>query len=96
MVLRQVPYCERSFGIATPTEAATSRCASLVAFSLITTCSTCPARRSFCPSWAEISLQWGGKIDETRTRLNCAMPADRSAISKLESFSRCLPTPLVR
>src|SRR5207248_6864787 len=47
-------------------------------------------------SGGEIILQCGGKIDETRTRLNCAMPALRSAISKLESFSRCLPTPLVR
>src|SRR5262249_7651475 len=44
----------------------------------------------------EDRLAWGGKIDDTRTRLNCAMPAARSAISKLESFSRCLPTPAVR
>src|SRR5262245_29919973 len=35
-------------------------------------------------------------MDDTRTRLNCAIPALRSAISKLDSFSRCLPTPLVR
>ncbi len=82
--------------MATPTEAATRRCGSLVAFSLITTWRTCPDLSSFCPSCSEISLQWGGKIDDTRTRLYCAMPAERSAISKLESFSRCLPTPLVR
>src|SRR5262249_54391820 len=44
----------------------------------------------------EMSLACGGKIDDTRTRLNCAMPAARSAISKLDSFSRCLPTPAVR
>jgi hypothetical protein len=62
----------------------------------MTTWRTWPDLRSFCPSWEEISLQCGGKIDDTRTRLNCAMPALRSAISKLESFSRCLPTPFVR
>ena len=33
---------------------------------------------------------------ETRTRLQAAIPADRSASSKLVSFSRCFPTPLVR
>jgi hypothetical protein len=41
-------------------------------------------------------LQLGGKIDETRTMLQAAMPAFRRASSKLESLSRCLPTPLVR
>ena len=33
---------------------------------------------------------------ETRTRLQDAIPAERSASSKLVSRSRCLPTPLVR
>src|SRR5579875_2922736 len=82
--------------MATPTDAAISRWGSLVAFSLITTCRICPGLSSFMPSCGEMSLQCGGKIDETRTRLYWAMPALRSAISKLESFSRCLPTPLVR
>jgi hypothetical protein len=43
-----------------------------------------------------MSLQLGGKIEETRTMLHAAMPALRRASSKLESLSRCLPTPLVR
>src|SRR5713226_1472466 len=50
----------------------------------------------FNPSLREISLQLGGKIEETRTMLHAAIPAFRRASSKLESLSRCLPTPLVR
>src|SRR5213593_3943932 len=38
----------------------------------------------------------GGKMLETRTRLQAAMPAERSASSKEVSFSRCFPTPLVK
>jgi hypothetical protein len=50
----------------------------------------------FKPSLREINLQLGGKIEETRTMLQAAIPALRNANSKLESLSRCLPTPLVR
>src|SRR6266446_5701436 len=50
----------------------------------------------FKPSLREINLQLGGKIEETRTILQAAIPALRRASSKLESLSRCLPTPLVR
>src|ERR1700730_3537545 len=50
----------------------------------------------FNPSLRDISLQLGGKIEETRTILHAAIPAFRSASSKLESLSRCFPTPLVR
>src|ERR1700719_2697552 len=50
----------------------------------------------FSPSLREISLQLGGKIEETRTMLHAAIPAFRSANSKLDSRSRCFPTPLVR
>ena len=50
----------------------------------------------FKPSLREISWQLGGKIEDTRTILHAAMPALRNASSKLESRSRCLPTPLVR
>jgi hypothetical protein len=50
----------------------------------------------FNPSLREISLQFGGKIDDTRTMLHAAIPALRRASSKLESRSLCLPTPLVR
>src|SRR5262249_57986940 len=38
----------------------------------------------------------GGKMLDTRTRLHAAIPADRSASSNEVSFSRCLPTPLVK
>src|SRR5271156_4074596 len=57
---------------------------------------TCPGFRCFSPSLREISLQDGGKIEETRTMLHAAMPALRSASSKLDRRSRCFPTPLVR
>src|SRR5579862_2536196 len=57
---------------------------------------TWPGLRCFNPSLREISLQEGGKIEETRTMLQAAMPALRRASSKLERRSRCLPTPLVR
>ena len=39
---------------------------------------------------------FGGKMLDTRTRLQAAMPAERSASSNEVSFSRCLPTPLVK
>src|SRR5262245_43751249 len=39
---------------------------------------------------------FGGKMLETRTRLQAAMPAERSASSNEVSFSRCFPTPLVK
>src|SRR5215475_3205853 len=76
--------------------AAIRRCASLVEFSLMTVNATCPGLMCFKPSLREISLQFGGKIDETRTILHAAIPALRSASSKLESRSLCLPTPLVK
>jgi hypothetical protein len=50
----------------------------------------------FNPSLREISLQLGGKIEDTRTMLHAAIPAFRSASSKLDNLSRCFPTPLVR
>jgi hypothetical protein len=67
-----------------------------VEFSLMTVKATCPGRMCFKPSLREINLQLGGKMEETRTMLHAAIPAFRSANSKLESLSRCLPTPLVR
>src|ERR1700746_2269974 len=76
--------------------AAIKRCGSVVEFSLITVNATCPGLMCFKPSLREINLQLGGKIEETRTMLQAAMPAFRRASSKLESLSRCLPTPLVR
>src|ERR1700716_3520848 len=85
-----------SLGSARPMLAAIKRCGSLVEFSLMTVNATWPGRMCFKPSLREINLQLGGKIEETRTMLHAAMPALRSASSKLESLSRCLPTPLVR
>jgi hypothetical protein len=82
--------------MATPHEAAIKRCGSRVEFSLITTNVTCPGLNSFMPSARGINLQRGGKMLETRTKLQAAMPADRNASSKLASFSRCFPTPFVR
>src|SRR5277367_697861 len=76
--------------------AAIRRCASLVEFSLITVKATWPGLICFSPSLREINLQLGGKIEETRTMLHAAMPALRRASSKLESRSRCFPTPFVR
>src|SRR5712664_1128231 len=85
-----------SLGSASPMLAAIKRCGSFVEFSLITVNATCPGLMCFNPSLREINLQLGGKIDETRTMLHAAMPALRRASSKLESRSRCLPTPLVK
>src|SRR5437899_12389072 len=82
--------------MATPTEAAIKRCGSRVEFSLITTKVTWPGLSSFTPLSRETSLQRGGKILETRTKLQAAIPAERRASSKLVSFSRCFPTPLVK
>src|ERR1700722_2195707 len=76
--------------------AAIKRCASLVEFSLITVKATWPGLMCFKPSLREINLQFGGKMEETRTMLHAAIPALRNASSKLESRSRCFPTPLVR
>src|SRR5215468_2984099 len=85
-----------SLGRAKPMLAAIKRCGSFVEFSLITVNATCPGLMCLRPSLREISLQFGGKIDETRTILHAAIPALRSASSKLESRSLCLPTPLVK
>src|SRR5712692_4155545 len=90
------PYMVLSLGRAKPMLAARRRCASLVEFSLMTVKATCPGFMCFKPSLREINLQLGGKIEETRTMLQAAIPALRRASSKLESLSRCLPTPLVR
>src|SRR5881394_4372886 len=85
-----------SLGSARPILAAMRRWASFVEFSLMTVNATWPGLRCFNPSLREINLQLGGKIEETRTMLQAAMPALRRASSKLESRSRCFPTPFVR
>src|SRR3954464_12528875 len=62
----------------------------------MTTKVTWPGSRRLAP-WARDRMrQFGGKMLDTRTRLQAAMPADLSASSNDVSFSRCLPTPLVR
>src|SRR5882762_8326615 len=85
-----------SAGRARPMPAAIKRCASRVEFSLMTVKATWPGLICFSPSLREINLQLGGKIEDTRTMLQAAMPALRNANSKLESRSRCFPTPFVR
>src|SRR5258706_6138498 len=77
-------------------DATTMRLGSLVAISARTAKTTCPGWSWFKPSWRETSLQCGGKIELTRTRLNFSIPASRRAISKLVSFSLWRPTPRVR
>ena len=83
-------------GSANPMLAAIKRCGSRVEFSLITVNATCPGLICFNPSLREINLQFGGKIEETRTMLHAAIPALRRASSKLDRRSRCFPTPLVK
>src|SRR5580765_817355 len=73
-----------------------SRWGSRVAASDMTTKVTCQSSRRFMPAPRDRILQFGGKILDTRTRLQAAMPADLSASSNEVSFSRCLPTPLVK
>src|SRR6266853_341565 len=82
--------------MATPTVAAIRRCGSRVAASDITTKVTCPGSSRFMPALRDRIRQLGGKMLDTRTRLQAAMPADLSASSNEVSFSRCLPTPLVK
>jgi len=85
-----LPFEDGSF------DAATSRLGSLVEDSASTVNRICPGCSSFTPLTRSTNLQCGGKIELTRTRLKLARWASRSAISKLVSFSRCRPTPLVR
>src|SRR5882724_268111 len=82
--------------MATPIDEANSRCASRVEFSATTAKTTSPGLRYFTPSLRASSLQFGGKMEETRTRFWAAIPASRSANSKEVSRSRCFPTPLVK
>src|SRR5438034_10092856 len=82
--------------MATPTVAAISRWGSRVAASDITTKVTWPGSRRVMPCSRDKIRQFGGKMLDTRTRLQAAMPADLSASSNEVSFSRCLPTPLVK
>src|SRR5271156_205578 len=82
--------------MATPIEEASRRCGSRVEFSATTAKTTSPGCRYFTPSLRASSLQFGGKMEETRTRFWAAMPASRSANSKEVSRSRCFPTPLVK
>src|SRR5882724_4233803 len=82
--------------MATPIDEANSRCASRVEFSATTAKTTSPGYKYFTPSLRASSLQFGGKMEETRTRFWAAMPASRNASSKEVSRSRCFPTPFVK
>src|SRR5208282_6280341 len=82
--------------MATPIEEARRRWASWVEFSATTAKTTSPGLRYFTPSLRASILQFGGKMEETRTRFCAAMPASRKANSKEVKRSRCFPTPLVK
>src|SRR4051812_41468158 len=82
--------------MATPMLAAIKRCGSCVEASATTANTTSPGFKYFWPSRRESSLQFGGKMEETRTRFCAAMPASRSANSNEVRRSLCLPTPFVR
>src|ERR1700734_2636676 len=82
--------------MATPIDDANRRWASRVEFSATTANTTSPGLRYLTPSLRAVSLQLGGKMEETRTRFCAAIPASRSASSKEVRRSRCLPTPLVK
>src|ERR1035438_3059117 len=82
--------------MATPIDDASSRCASRVEFSATTAKTTSPGCRYFTPSLRASNLQFGGKIEDTRTRFWAAIPASRNANSNDVSRSRCFPTPLVK
>src|SRR5256885_16245429 len=82
--------------MATPTVAAIRRCGSRVAASDMTTKVTWPGSRRLAPCARDRIRHPGGKMLDTRTRLHAAIPAERSASSNDVSFSRCLPTPLVK
>src|SRR5262249_2663719 len=62
----------------------------------ITENTTWPGFNISTPRCLGTILQCGGKMLETVTRLTWAMPASRSASSKLVSCSRWRPMPLVR
>src|SRR5271165_3724930 len=82
--------------MATPMEEASRRWASWVEFSATTAKTTSPGLRYFTPSLRASILQFGGKMEETRTRFWAAIPASRKANSKDVNRSRCFPTPLVK
>src|SRR5881392_1660225 len=82
--------------MATPTVAAMRRCGSRVAPSDMTTKVTCPGSSRLAPCARDRIRQPGGKMLDTRTRLQAAIPAERSANSNEVSFSLCFPTPLVK
>src|SRR5947207_142035 len=75
---------------------ASSRCGSRVEFSATTAKTTSPGCRYLTPSLRASSLQFGGKIEDTRTRFWAAIPASRKASSNEVNRSRCFPTPLVK
>src|SRR5579863_9648371 len=82
--------------MATPIDDASRRWASRVEFSATTANTTSPGLKYLTPSLRASSLQFGGKMEETRTRFWAAMPASRNASSKEVRRSRCFPTPLVK
>src|SRR5580698_7669146 len=82
--------------MATPMLETMSRCGSRVEFSATTEKTTSPWFKYVRPSLRGMTLQRGGKMEETRTRFCEAMPASLRASSNEVSRSLCLPTPLVK
>jgi hypothetical protein len=81
-------------GIATPIDEAIRRLGSWVACSASTQWTIAPGRSIVLPLARGTTLQFGGKMLETRTRLYFSICASRSAFSNDCSFSLCVPTPL--
>jgi hypothetical protein len=74
-------------GFARPTDAETSWFRSLVSERAITQNVISPGFNSCSPRFRGMILQWGGRMEDTLTRLQYATPALRNASSKEANFS---------
>jgi hypothetical protein len=83
-------------GTATPIEAEIKRLRSFVSERAITQNVISPGFNNFSPRARGMILQFGGRIDDTVTRLQYATPALRKASSKEANFSLWTPTPRAR
>src|ERR1051325_2086829 len=62
----------------------------------MTTKVTWPGSRRLAPCARDRMRQPGGKILDTRTRVQAAIPAERNGSSNGVSLYRCFPTPFVK
>src|ERR1700734_1336590 len=72
------------------------RLGSFVSWRAMTQWTIWPGLMSFSPSFRLISLQCGGKIEETVTRFAFSIPASRSESSNDERRSLWMPAPCVK